>query len=90
LNMLFDELIVMRHEVALNAGFENYRDYMFQALGRFDYSPQDCYHFHEAIEKQIVPILNEQAEKRAELLDIAPLKPWDMEVSTTGKPALKP
>lgn len=90
LNMLFDELIAMRHQVALNAGFENYRDYMFQALGRFDYGPQDCYQFHEAIEKQVVPILKEQAEKRAELLDIAVLKPWDMEVSTTGKPALKP
>lgn len=90
LNMLFDELIVMRHQVALNAGFENYRDYMFQALGRFDYSPQDCYQFHEAIEKQIVPVLKEQAEKRAELLGITSLKPWDMEVSTTGKPALKP
>lgn len=90
LNMLFDELIVMRHQVALNAGFENYRDYMFQALGRFDYSPQDCYQFHEAIEKQIVPILKEQAEKRAGLLGITSLKPWDMEVSTTGKPALKP
>ncbi|WP_449437957.1 M3 family oligoendopeptidase [Pedobacter steynii] len=90
LNILFDELIAMRHQVALNAGFENYRDYMFQALGRFDYTPQDCYHFHEAIEKQIVPILKEQAEKRAELLGLDELKPWDMEVSTTGKPALKP
>jgi oligoendopeptidase F len=90
LNLLFDELIAMRHQVALNAGFENYRDYMFQALGRFDYTPQDCYHFHEAIEKQIVPILKAQAEKRAELLSIELLKPWDMEVSTTGKPALKP
>jgi len=90
LNILFDELIVMRHQVALNAGFENYRDYMFQALGRFDYTPQDCYHFHEAIEKQIVPILREQAEKRAELLGIDKLKPWDMDVSTTGKAALKP
>jgi len=90
LNILFDELIVMRHQVALNAGFENYRDYMFQALGRFDYTPQDCYHFHEAIEKQIVPILKEQSEKRAELLGLDELKPWDMEVSTTGKPALKP
>jgi len=90
LNILFDELIVMRHQVAVNAGFENYRDYMFQALGRFDYTPQDCYHFHEAIEKQIVPILKEQAEKRAELLGIDVLKPWDMDVSTTGKPALKP
>jgi oligoendopeptidase F len=90
LNILFDELIAMRHQVALNAGFENYRDYMFQAMGRFDYTPQDCYHFHEAIEKQIVPVLQEQAEKRAELLGLDELKPWDMEVSTTGKPALKP
>ncbi|HKG06903.1 MAG TPA: M3 family oligoendopeptidase, partial [Pedobacter sp.] len=90
LNILFDDLIAMRHQVALNAGFENYRDYMFQALGRFDYSPQDCYHFHEAIEKQIVPILREQSEKRAEALGLDQLKPWDMEVSTSGKPALKP
>jgi oligoendopeptidase F len=90
LNILFDELIAMRHQVALNAGFENYRDYMFQALGRFDYTPQDCYNFHEAIEKEIVPVLRDQAEKRAELLGLKELKPWDMEVSTTGKPALKP
>ncbi|RQO71782.1 M3 family oligoendopeptidase [Pedobacter sp. KBW06] len=90
LNILFDELLTMRHQVALNAGFENYRDYMFQALGRFDYTPQDCYHFHEAIEKQVVPILKEQAQKRADALGIEVLKPWDMEVSTTGKAALKP
>ncbi|MEJ2883153.1 M3 family oligoendopeptidase [Pedobacter sp. GR22-6] len=90
LNTLFDDLIAMRHQVALNAGFENYRDYMFQALGRFDYTPKDCYHFAEAIEKQIVPILKAQAEKRATALGLETLKPWDMEVSTTGKPALKP
>jgi len=90
LNILFDELISMRHKVALNAGFENYRDYMFQALGRFDYTPKDCYDFAEAIEKEIVPILHEQAEKRAEALGLSTLRPWDMEVSTTGKPALKP
>ncbi|WP_442590357.1 M3 family oligoendopeptidase [Pedobacter sp. AW31-3R] len=90
LNMLFDELIAMRHQVALNAGFENFRDYMFQALGRFDYDAKDCYDFHEAIENEIVPILKEQAEKRAGLLGLEALKPWDMEVSTSGKPALQP
>jgi len=90
LNVLFDELITLRHEVSLNAGFENYRDYMFQALGRFDYTPKDCYKFAEAIEKEVVPILKEQADKRAEDLGLSPLKPWDMEVSTSGKPALKP
>ncbi|MBB6236330.1 oligoendopeptidase F [Pedobacter sp. AK013] len=90
LNILFDDLIKLRNQVALNAGFENYRDYMFQALGRFDYTPQDCYDFANAIEKEIVPILKEQAEKRREALGLEVLKPWDLEVSISGKPALKP
>ncbi|MEZ5024248.1 MAG: hypothetical protein R2728_13485 [Chitinophagales bacterium] len=29
LHELFDELLAKRHQVALNAGFENYRDYKF-------------------------------------------------------------
>jgi len=90
LNILFDELIRLRNQVALNAGFENYRDYMFQALGRFDYTPQDCYDFANAIEKEIVPILKEQAEKRREALGLDTLKPWDLDVSVSGKAALKP
>jgi oligoendopeptidase F len=90
LNELFDLLLVLRHKVSLNAGFENFRDYMFQALGRFDYTPQDCYAFHEAIETEIVPILREQAHKRQEALGLNTLKPWDMDVDITGKPALKP
>jgi len=66
LDQLFDLLRRLRHKVALNAGFENFRDYMFQALGRFDYTPQDCYAFHDAIEKEIVPICvnKPQKEKR--------------------------
>jgi oligoendopeptidase F len=90
LNELFNGLVKLRHQVAKNAGFENFRDYMFQALGRFDYTPQDCYKFHEAIEREIVPILFEQSEKRKAALKLDVLKPWDMEVNTSGKPALKP
>ncbi len=90
LDDLFNGLLKLRHQVALNAGFENFRDYMFQALGRFDYTPQDCYKFHEAIEKEIVPILQEHAEKRRESLGLKELKPWDMDVDISVKPALKP
>ena len=90
LNNLFDELVKLRHQVALNAGFDNYRDYMFQALGRFDYSPTDCDDFAKAIEQEIVPILKAQAEKRAAALGLDTLKPWDLEVNTSGKAALKP
>ncbi len=90
LNELFNHLRGLRHKLSLNAGFENFRDYMFKALGRFDYTPHDCYNFHEAIETEIVPILQEQAEKRKAALKLAALKPWDTEVDTSGKPALKP
>ncbi len=90
LNKLFDLLLVLRHKVALNAEFTNFRDYMFQALGRFDYTPQDCYDFHEAIEKEIVPILREQADKRKEALQLDALRPWDTDVDITGKAPLKP
>lgn len=90
LDQLFDELLKLRHQVALNAGFENFRDYMFTALGRFDYTPHDCYKFHEAIEREVVPVLREQASQRQEQLGLDSLKPWDMDVDTSGKPALKP
>lgn len=90
LNELFNGLLKLRNQVALNAGFENFRDYMFQALGRFDYTPHDCYKFHEAIELEIVPILQKQAEQRKKDLGLEVLKPWDMDVDTSGKPALKP
>lgn len=90
LNELFDKLLKLRHQVALNAGFNNFRDYMFQALGRFDYTPQDCFRFHEAIEKNIVPVLGKQAEIRKKALDLPALKPWDTEVDVSGKQALKP
>ncbi|WP_134088367.1 M3 family oligoendopeptidase [Olivibacter sp. XZL3] len=90
LNALFSQLLKLRHQVALNAGFENYRDYMFQSLGRFDYSPQDCYAFHAAIEKEVVPLLKERAAFRQNALHLNELKPWDMEVDITGKPGLKP
>lgn len=90
LDELFNGLLKLRHQVALNAGFENFRDYMFQAMGRFDYNPHDCYKFHEAIEKEIVPILREQAGIRQAALGLDELKPWDMDVDISGKPALKP
>jgi len=90
LDELFNSLLKLRHQVALNAGFENFRDYMFQSLGRFDYTPNDCYKFHEAIEKEIVPKLKDQAESRRKALGLLELKPWDMEVDVSGKPALKP
>jgi len=90
LNELYNRLIKKRHVVATNTGFKNYRDYMFEAMGRFDYSPQDCFDFHESIRSEIVPIIKGFQEERKEKLGFDQLRPWDMEVDTSGKPQLKP
>jgi oligoendopeptidase F len=90
LNQLYNELIQLRHQVAQNAGFENYRDYKFQALGRFDYTKEDCFNFHSSIKKLIVPLVKEIQLERLNLLGKTKFKPWDSEVDPTGKAPLKP
>ena len=57
LDQLFNELVAIRHQIALNAGFDNFRDYMFASLGRFDYNADDCLRFHRAVEQEVVPLV---------------------------------
>jgi oligoendopeptidase F len=89
LDELFSKLIGLRHQVALNADFTNFRDYMFKAYGRFDYSPKDCFDFHEAIESEVVPILNELSKERKDKLNVKELRAWDKAVDAEGREALK-
>ena len=90
LDNLFDELIVLRQKIAENAGFENYRDYMFASMGRFDYTPKDCFNFHDAIAQEIVPIINSFEQRRKNKLGNIAYKPWDTAVDVDGLPPLKP
>jgi oligoendopeptidase F len=90
LDNLFTKLVALRDQVSRNAGFENFRDYMFSALGRFDYKPADCFHFHDAIQHEVVPILNTFSEERKRVMRLDPLRPWDKAVDPVGREALKP
>lgn len=90
LNELFDELLELRNTLAKNSDFENYRDYKFVDLCRFDYTKEDCYNFHDAISKEALPLIEYYDEQRKNKLNLTELKPWDTQVDTTGKRALKP
>ena len=90
LDVLLDELIAKRQELARNANFENFRDYKFQAMGRFDYTKEDCFDFHTSIEKEIVPLIANIHKERKTLLGVEVLKPWDMQVDPNGNEPLKP
>ena len=90
LNDLYTQLIQKRHQVALNAGFENYRDYKFAEMGRFDYKKEDCFKFHEAVKLHILPLVQKINERKKQKLGVDTLRPWDTEAEPEGVQPLHP
>ncbi len=90
LNNLFNELLALRNKEATNAGFENYRDYRFEELGRFDYSKEDCYKFQEAVKLHVLPLINDIYKKKKEKLGVDVLRPWDLDAEPVGTKPLRP
>ena len=90
LNNLYGKLLEKRNKEAQNAGFDNYRDYRFKELGRFDYNKQDCFNFHEAVKQHVMPLVNLIYQKKKEKLGLDTLRPWDLEAEPEGTLALQP
>lgn len=90
LNDLYTRLIEKRDQIAKNAGFENYRDYKFVELGRFDYTKEDCFQFHEAVKQHVVPLVKKIQEKKREKLGLETFRPWDTEAEPEGVEPLHP
>lgn len=87
---LFDALLKKRHQVAINAGFKNFRDYKMESMGRFDYAVSDCEDFHASVKEVIVPIVKSIRQTKLDLLGKDKFKPWDLDVDPEGKKPLKP
>ena len=87
---VFDKQIALRQKVAANAGFTNYVGYAFKSMLRFDYGPEDCFAFHEAVEKAVVPFNNKRLEERRRDLGVETVRPWDVAVDQKGRDPLTP
>jgi oligoendopeptidase F len=76
----FDQLVRLRQSMATNAGFDNYRDFVFKAKCRFDYTPDDCSRLHDSIAKVVVPAVERDLEVRRAQLGVDSVRPWDLSV----------
>ncbi|NJD60664.1 MAG: M3 family oligoendopeptidase [Anaerolineales bacterium] len=90
LNDLWVTMLDLRGKIARNAGFDDYRAYRWKDLHRFDYTPDDCTTFHNAIEAVAVPASQRIYEKRRGRLGLSSLRPWDLDVDPFNREALKP
>lgn len=90
LSEIFDQLYELRRRIAHNAGFANYRDFAHREKNRFDYTPDDCFRFHESVEKVVRPAAQRIHERRKRQMGLKELRQWDLAVDPHGRPALKP
>lgn len=87
---LWDRMYDLREQVSRNAGFKNFRDYAHQEKNRFDYTPDDCLRFHEAVETAVLPAIKQILDRRQSQMGVDRLRPWDLAVDPKGRDALKP
>jgi oligoendopeptidase F len=90
INDLFEQMLKLRHQIALNAGYTNFRDFQHARLQRFDYTPADCETFHKGAEQVCVPLLRRLNAERKRVLNVDPLRPWDLKVDLQGRSPLRP
>lgn len=82
---IFDELVTLRFKKAKNSGYENYTDYRFKELKRFEWNPKECFEFHKAVIKYLVPIHTKFNESKAKKLNVPKIKPYDVFVDHSGR-----
>ena len=87
---IYEKMIKLRQQVAQNAGYENYRDYIFDAKHRFDYTPADCEAFQDAVEAICVPLMRDVDDQRKRDLKLDSLRMWDLGHDVHGREPLKP
>jgi oligoendopeptidase F len=90
LNNLFSELVKRRDQIARNAGFANYRDYKFVEMGRFDYTKEDCFRFHDSVKQHILPLVEIINQYQKNKLGLDTLRPWDMDAEPADQLPLNP
>ena len=90
LDEVYDQMVALRARIARNADCRDFREYAFKGYERFDYGPEDCLAFHDAIEQVVVPAAGKLAEEREGKLGLDTLRPWDMAVDPENRPPLRP
>jgi oligoendopeptidase F len=90
MDAIFEKLLPLRQTIAHNTGLPDFRAYVWKANKRFDYSPEDCLRFADAIARTCVPLVHELDRKRARELKLDRLHPWDLQVDPLGRQPLRP
>ncbi|MFW5889119.1 MAG: M3 family oligoendopeptidase [Bacillota bacterium] len=90
LDEIYDEMVSIRHKIAKTLGYENFVQLAYDRLGRLDYNAEDVKNYRKQIYKEVVPVVKELVERKANRIGIKEPKSYDLALSfKSGNPTPK-
>ncbi len=90
IDRIYDEMVKVRTEIAKKLGYENFVQLGYDRFGRTDYDYKDVKKYRDQIYADIVPLVTELTERKANRLGIENPKSYDLALSfLSGNPTPK-
>ncbi len=84
---IYDDMVKLRHGMAVKLGFENYIELGYQRMSRVDYNAADVDRFRAEVRDVLVPLCAKIRESQAETLGLDAVAYWDEKIfDPTGNP----
>jgi M3 family oligoendopeptidase len=87
---IYDNLVRLRHQMAVKLGYKNYVQLGYDSLGRTDYNYEDVKKYRDQIYKHVVPLVTELQKRKGNRIGIPNPKSYDLALSfLSGNPTPK-
>jgi M3 family oligoendopeptidase len=77
LDRIFDELVKLRHKIAVTLGYENFVELGYYRMTRTDYTPEMVKVFREGVKNHVVPLVKKLKKRQSERIGIDSMKFYD-------------
>jgi M3 family oligoendopeptidase len=90
LDTIYDDLVKVRHDMALKLGYESFTELAYDRLGRLDYGPKEVANYRRQVLENIVPVVKELVERKGNRLGIDTMYSYDLALEfNSGNPTPK-
>ena len=90
LDDIYNQLVHVRHDMALKLGYKNFVELGYLRLGRVDYTAADVANYRDQVYKYIVPITKKLFKRQAKRLNLRSMKFYDYNLQfLSGNPTPK-
>src|SRR5690606_21794235 len=77
IDRIYDELVKVRHNMALKLGFNNFVELGYCRLGRSDYNAEMVANYRKQVFEDLVPLVSELKDRQRRRLGLSEFKYYD-------------